>query len=362
MVTNPISESRDRGRRVSSRLALLISILSICSALAHAKGDAVSSSFRIIGRGTRKPIEWSRDFSAYSGKSNFQEIVQAAKDGFRIMPVPVSSPFVSFVMERYGDANGPYSYKLFEAALSPKTAKELNKSTKGGFRLMPSTFAFQPHQSRGLFAMSDMIFAILEKPPVPIQCEYIAKEAVFAEGSLLEWAGEKTKEGFAIVVFDQVSEPWVLMERCWEDKTPAQTRAIAQHKEYRLVKGKQDEIDKLAALGYKMVESLCDDRFLFAKTEGQPDIYSYKLLSLKSLGALNEMRKEGYSISPRSVCGSALLMEEPASRSGSFDYEVDEPLDAPQLYRILDEAKNHSFRLVAILGKEVILERNSATQ
>jgi len=215
------------------------------------------------------------DFSHYSGKSNFQESVQAAKDGFRIMRVPVSSPFVSFVMERYDDANGPYSYKLFEAALSPKTAKELNKSTKGAFRLMPSTFVFQPHQNR-VFAISDTMFAILEKPPVPIQCEYIAKE-------------------------------------------------------YRLMKGKQDDIDKLAALGYKMVESLCDDRFLFEKTGEEPDIYSYKLLSVKSLGALSDMRKEGYSISLRFVCGRLLVMEKPASRSGSFDYEVDEPLDAHQL-------------------------------
>ena len=97
------------------------------------------------------------------------------------------------------------------------------------------------------------------------------------------------------------------------------------------MKSKQDDIDKLAALGYKMVESLCDDRFLFEKTGEQPDIYSYKLLSVKSLGALSDMRKEGYSISLRSVCGRLLVMEKPASRSGSFDYEVDEPLDAHQL-------------------------------
>jgi hypothetical protein len=118
MATNLTSDPRNWGRRALSWLALLISILSVCSALAQVKGDAISSTFRIIGRDAS-----SHDFPHYSGKSNFQEIVQAAKDGFRIMRVPVSSPFVSFVMERYGDANRPYSYKLFEAAFHRKLLK-----------------------------------------------------------------------------------------------------------------------------------------------------------------------------------------------------------------------------------------------
>lgn len=349
--------------RLRARKCLLILIVSflvpLSFVLAQVRKDVISSNFLIIPHRS-----FSVRFPLYSGK-NFKKIEQAARDGFRILPV--RGGVAELLMKKQDRVNESYSYKLFGAASGVKTAEELNEAAKGGFRLIPSTFILEPHSSRPTLpipAFSNVIYAILEKPPIPVHCEYIAKS--LSEHSLLKWAGEKSKAGFAVAVFDHGGLPWVLMEKCDGDGTPTQIAVGGQGTEYRVIGISQLEVDKIAAVGYKLVQSIGDGHLLFEKTENRPVNYRYTLVSLKSLGSLNDLAEEGYRLRPPMVTsqnsrihGEFLVMELTPNHSETFQYEVRQAHDVPQLYKVLDEASDVNFRPVSIVGSNVILERNT---
>jgi len=161
-----------------------------------------------FGQGAPAPVDYK--LLATTRTSTMQkELNEAADAGYRVLVgAPTSGSEMAVFLERAGNPEETYQYRLLATTRTSTMQKELNEAADAGFRLLPSTMIAKQQLFGGV-----EIVLIMEKP-AKVKAMYEYKLLATTLTSTLQKEVTEAKEaGFLIVGMVSRGEHMVIMER-----------------------------------------------------------------------------------------------------------------------------------------------------
>jgi hypothetical protein len=138
-----------------------------------------------------------------------KEINETAAQGYRIIVgAPTNGSEMALFLSREGTVAEPYQYKLLATTRTGTMEKELNETSDGGYRLIPSTMIAK----KGILGDVEIVM-VLERSPHPTS-RYQYKLLATTRTSTLQKEVTQAKDaGYKIVGMVSRDEHIVVMER-----------------------------------------------------------------------------------------------------------------------------------------------------